>query len=994
MILSRLLIAVLLGLFWTVHAAANDEDIDARLIASENLYREQGPEIALPEFERLAAEFNQSQQRLDEAVALHFIGECHWRIGDFDSARAYLDRALLIKRNLGNRLQEAKTLNVLGLLEWELGNYDQATGDFEQASAIGRDLGNKKLEGATLNNLSLVYDELGDYQTSLQQYQQVLQIYSVIDFPRGTGDTLNNIGRVHLLLGDYRKALGYFEQSLEISQQLESKPSMSVDLGNIALCYLGLGQIDAALEKFESAIELAEETGMRYDLAYWLGGKGNALVLQGRYDQGLIEYRAMLDIYEQQGDHVELIESLHDMGRLHMLLGDPASAEQYFSRSIAVARDIGRVSNITLNLMSLGDLELRRERLPQADDFYGQAKARADEIGDKVYMAASRLRLAQVSKEQEDLERGFEHAREALRLARDIEARPLQGEALFMLAELDREDGRPADALKGYAAAEATLAQSGAPELLWQIHYGRAMAFETQGDKNAAVNALTSAVKIIESIRDRLIEQRFRSGYLQDKYEVYVDLVRLQLDLGRTSDAFSTAERLRAKSFATQLDRGGWPDFSSEDQRKQNELRERIRQLQRALNDEEVKASPDRRQAAVQSFSRELLVAQRDYQTFLDDREQEQKAAADLPVPASERIQRRLAGGDVMLEYVVGENSLMIFVLTPAEIFAVTSPSNRDDIKRRVELLRDLLRTPDDNRWIKPAASLASVLTQPLMDAGWLTGSSHLYIVPHSYLNYLPFAVLPQDEDGGERLLIDEFTLSYLPTATALFHESRSATGPPGLLAMAPSVSRLQHAPDEARSIDALFQPHSRLLIGASATESSLKQLASDVDVLHLATHGYFNKLNPLFSGVRLEADDANDGLLEVHEVFGLELHTNLVTLSACETALGGGYFAEVPAGDEFVGLTQAFLSAGSESVVATLWEVDDRSTVDLMTEFYGRLNDPGVDDNKSAALAFAQKGLRSETKYRHPYYWAPFVLIGNVGDKATPQKIASEVAL
>jgi len=144
--------------------------------------------------------------------------------------------------------------------------------------------------------------------------------------------------------------------------------------------------------------------------------------------------------------------------------------------------------------------------------------------------------------------------------------------------------------------------------------------------------------------------------------------------------------------------------------------------------------------------------------------------------------------------------------------------------------------------------------------------------------------------------------------------------------------------------------------------------------VVHLATHGYFNKLNPLFSGVELEAGSGEDGRLEVHEILGLQMSADLVTLSACQTALGSGYFSEAPPGDDLVGLTRAFLFAGSPSVLATLWEVDDRSTLELMRAFYGGLRGA----NKAAALAGAQRKLRNGNgRYRHPYYWAPFVLVG-----------------
>jgi len=131
-----------------------------------------------------------------------------------------------------------------------------------------------------------------------------------------------------------------------------------------------------------------------------------------------------------------------------------------------------------------------------------------------------------------------------------------------------------------------------------------------------------------------------------------------------------------------------------------------------------------------------------------------------------------------------------------------------------------------------------------------------------------------------------------------------------------------------------------------------------------------------MLSGLELEPDTHDDGLLEVHEILDLKLHASLVTLSACETALGSGYFSEVPAGDDFVGLTRAFLSAGSQAVLASLWAVNDRSTLQLMVDFYRRLPKEG----KAAALAKTQRAMRlSGGRYSHPYFWAPFVLVGKL---------------
>jgi len=214
------------------------------------------------------------------------------------------------------------------------------------------------------------------------------------------------------------------------------------------------------------------------------------------------------------------------------------------------------------------------------------------------------------------------------------------------------------------------------------------------------------------------------------------------------------------------------------------------------------------------------------------------------------------------------------------------------------------------------------------------------------------------------------------------------------LLAMAPARSRLRYAPEEARSIDALFTPHSRLLIGTGATESQFKKLAGGYTVVHLATHGVFNKSNPLLSGLELEADAQNDGLLQVHEVLGLRFQASLVTLSACETALGSGYFSETPAADEFVGMTRAFLAAGTTAVLATLWDVDDRASLTVMQQFYERLQRSAGGSNAGGALADAQRQLRASKTLGHPHYWAPFVMVGSMSRADRPAELTAGRAL
>jgi CHAT domain-containing protein len=226
---------------------------------------------------------------------------------------------------------------------------------------------------------------------------------------------------------------------------------------------------------------------------------------------------------------------------------------------------------------------------------------------------------------------------------------------------------------------------------------------------------------------------------------------------------------------------------------------------------------------------------------------------------------------------------------------------------------------------------------------------------------------------GTNRFLGEEFIVAYLPAAAALARDPKSGGGRT-LLAMAPSDAKLPNAPDEVRGIGLIFGSTSRVVVGKAATKTLFMKIAGDYDYLHLATHGSLNRNAPSLSAIELEPDKESDGRLELYEIAGMKLHARLVTLSACETALGKGYFTETPGGDEFVGMTRAFLSAGGQNVLASLWAVDDESTRALMLRFYRHL----MVMNGAEALAKAQQEVRrSDVRYRNPYYWAPFVMVG-----------------
>ncbi len=295
----------------------------------------------------------------------------------------------------------------------------------------------------------------------------------------------------------------------------------------------------------------------------------------------------------------------------------------------------------------------------------------------------------------------------------------------------------------------------------------------------------------------------------------------------------------------------------------------------------------------------------------------------------------------------------------------------RDDLSHAIQDFRDFASLEDPH----PASlkQLYSWLITPLKDK---LKTPAVGIIPHGVLHYLPFAALTD----GQQYLGDEYSLFTLPSASALrFIQAKRKPETNTILALGnptttePGLAPLQSAQEEVKDIAKLYgmQP----LIGDLATESALRSRAGEASIVHLAAHGQYNQDNPLFSAIYLAGDKEEDGRLEVNEIYSLDLTktTDLVVLSACQTDVGA-----VSAGDEVVGLTRAFLYAGTPTVIASLWNVDDTATTLLMERFYTHLRE-GM--GKAQALQQAQREVRA--KYPHPYYWAAFVLTGDPGTTA-----------
>ncbi|NIR96264.1 MAG: CHAT domain-containing protein, partial [Gammaproteobacteria bacterium] len=337
-------------------------------------------------------------------------------------------------------------------------------------------------------------------------------------------------------------------------------------------------------------------------------------------------------------------------------------------------------------------------------------------------------------------------------------------------------------------------------------------------------------------------------------------------------------------------------------------------------------------------------------------------------------VQKLLDPNIALVEYYVTEERTLVFIITQQSFEHDEIAVNRDNLLQYIQTARvpseqshpEVLQTL--YRWLF-AESVAEYFDTDIQAIGF---------VPHDLLHYLPFAAL----SDGEKHLIDNYALFTLPSVSVLRYlpEKRKSTietvlalGNPDVTR--PGLTKLEFAAQEAIHVGNLY--NTQAFINADATESIFWSKASDAGIVHLAAHGIYNRYNPLFSTIYLtgndEGDSHGDGQLQVHEIYGLDLrsHTDLVVLSACDSAVG-----DLSSGDEIVSLNRALLYAGTPTVLASLWKVDDKPTYLLMKHFHDNLKG-GM--SKATALRLAQQEVRKD--YPSPYYWAGFVLTGDGGN-------------
>lgn len=927
------------------------------------------------------------------------------------------ERSLPLWSETGDLTARARTLTYMGVSHRRLGETSRAIELYGEALTLARGLPDAESSKDLANlysNLGLAYSKSGDSARALEHYEQALAIWRRLDAPDKQAATLRNVGSALWVQGKLIQALPVFEEALELSREAGDRLGAARSVNILGNCQLDLGEISAAAASFETALEVARELDDRELQAGALSNLGTVLRRQGDLRAALTRYLEALELFRRTGRVQKVAEVLQNLGTTHLALGQMERALHHYREALTIFAQTGDPRRAAVVRLSANWVRIS---LGRTDEALADLQRLLDErraAGDRETEARV-LRVVGFA----ELEAGRpQSARAALEPAlawwRETEDRVHLPSVLSALGEAFYELGDPASAEARFLEAAERGHAVGSLHSETRSLYGLARLERDRGRPDEALAHVERALEILELQRHRVPEPEQRATFFARQrrlFELHLDLLIRLHDLrpsGRFDvAAFEASERARARALLDLLaEREESPESGSVEPERDPGLEAIFEAREWALGERFAEIARELEELTVDdpdhAERRRALEAQRS-ETEQTRRQLELEIRLRLPryhalrfgepvkLPA---VQELLDGDAALVEYALGSEGSLLFVVTREEVRTFRLPATAAQIAADVTTLRSAIAAAGRRRlasYRSVAWSLYERLLAPAEEL--LAEKTRLLVVPDGGLHLLPFETLlttPPDASVGLAdlpYLLARWSVVSVPSAGVLaflgrvdeeLREAPPSPEGPTLLVFADPVPgrwpRLVGSDEEASAIAALH-PGGEAVVRAreEATEARVKSdpRVASARLLHFATHGLLDERHPQHSGLVLTPGEGEDGVLKVYEIFRLRLAAELVVLSACETGLG-----EEIRGEGLIGLTRAFLYAGAPRVLVSLWKVDDRATAELMVGFYRGLKEPDA-ETAAEALRAAKLDLLQEERFAHPAHWAAFVLTG-----------------
>ena len=887
--------------------------------------------------------------------------------GDFtisfdDHAADDHDRAVAATREL---YQETSDIDWLGATEKTKSMYEAVA---QQAGANG----DKELEAEATYQVARRHDVLGDVPGAIEWQKRALAMFRTLGRRDRESRALDRLGDYARKVGDIRESEAYFRDALPIARETGDRICEADILNNSAILMFSIGDLEDALQQIDEAIPISQELGSaNVEVALWTN-------------------RA--DVYSELGMPDKAVESLE-------------RAVQRVKHSNLPLRRVGR------SMAKLAEAYFDAGDRSNANAAMTEALADLEQARDAVYLGEALAFRGEMQRANGQLDRAGESFERAVPMLHDAQVRGSEASALLAWSELDADRGDFESALEKTDGALALTRAIARRDLEAKALYLRGRWLARAKRTDAAIESVSSAIDLVEAMRGSIVRTDLRTSYLttvENYYDLKIDLLQQR---GRTAEAFDVNERARARvlleSLATsvaKIRKGVDPDLLARERGLRAELSAKDRyRAQVALKEGET--SP--RAVALANTVAKLLSEWNDIRARIRETSPEY-AALEMPEPVSvQTVQRELLdphtavvayhlGRSDSYAWIVNRHSITVHRLPPAATIDKLAREYHDLLSRDIDAMSAQERAAVVQQMRTAGRRMFEAVWKPVANG---VAGKRVLIIADGALQYVPFAALPTDSGPP---LIARHEIVYLPSASVL-EAIRRSTRPPAMRAALvvadpvftaddPRVSgidradtrvtsrggpynRLRFSRREAEAIASVAGKNTLEALDFSASKNAIVDRdLRPYSIIHFATHGVVDTDRPELSGLVLSLVDPAgkpiDGFLHLYDIYNLNLDAQLVVLSACRTALG----KEVH-GEGLIGLTRGFMYAGAARVISSIWNVDDRASAQLMSDFYEAMLKKKM--TPAAALRSAQLALLSQPRWSNPHYWAAFGLQG-----------------
>jgi len=894
------------------------------------------------------------------------------------------EAAVLIAKRLRRKEALALSLRAKANALYSSGDNRAAIDHHQQAVRLYETLGIWDEAARTLSSSIQPMILAGEYDQAFQAAERAREIFARLNDPRRLARLEINVGNIYHRQDRFEESIAHYERAYTELMPYKDTEGIAVVLSNMAVCLISLNDFPRALAIYRGARSFCQQNNMPllvaqadYNIAY-------LYYLRGEYSRAIEALYAARRACEATGDAYHFALCHLDLSDIYLELNLSEEAREIAHEGFLRFEKLGMgyeaaktLANEATAFGQQGKTVQALERFAKAREMFGHEKNLVWPWLIDLYQGLLLFHEG----------RYFEARRLCVAAAAFFDRSALPGKAVLahlLLARIALQVGDPAEAQKETDESLARLRGLQTPVLAYQAHLLEGQIAQARNDRPAAHQAYLEARKALEALRSRLQGEELKISFIKNRMQVYEALVDLYIAGDGTEnsaeEALACMEAAKSRSMIEMIFQSGQSLPLGE--AGQSDLVRRIRDLREELNwyyhriELEQLRPEEKSHERLGSLQEKAQSQEKELMRTLRELPAHERENATLEAPAEfslAKLQAHLPADATLVEYFSAGDRLVAAVISCKEIqiLPVTLLSR---VAHFLQLLRfQLSKFRMGNEYVRrfeepllraTHSHLESLYGELIVPLRPFFQGKHLIVVPHGPLHFLPFHALR----NGEEYLCDAFTVSYAPSATVFcWCQEKAASASTSSLVFGIADERAPQILQEAQSVAALL-PHSSLHVGDHATSSVLRKKGPQSGLLHLATHGIYRQDNPMFSGIRL-----GDGYLNLYDLYQMRLDAKLVTLSGCATGMNF-----VAAGDELLGLQRGLFCAGATTLLLSLWDVHDQSTSQLMQLFYREFLGTG---NMAGALQHAMQELRQQNP--HPYFWAPFVLVGKLSDSA-----------